>query len=189
MTVTILTVAGSLRRESLNRKLLEAAARELPDNVELREFDRLKEIPPFDEDDEHGPVPPAVEAFRRAIADVDGLLFATPEYNGSVPGQLKNAIDWASRPYGESAFDGKRAAVIGASPSPYGAAWAQQELRKVLGLAGANVVDGQLPTPEAFRQFDEHGHLIDHDIREGLRGLLAELDASIRSTGVDATAA
>lgn len=178
-TTTILGIAGSLRRESFNRKLLSAAAAHLPDHVELRVWEGLRGLPLFDEDLEPAPVPAAVADLRSAIDAADGLLLATPEYNGSIPGALKNAVDWASRPYGEGVLMAKPAAVIGASVTPYGAAWAQQELRKALGIAGATVVDAQLPVPDAFRQFDDGGALIDVDLRDGLRGLLADLDELI----------
>jgi chromate reductase len=181
-TTTILGIAGSLRRESFNRKLLTAAAAHLPEHVELRVWDGLRELPLFDEDLEPAPEPTAVAELRRAVAAADGLLLATPEYNGSIPGALKNAVDWASRPYGQGVLMSKPAAVIGTSVTPYGAASAQQELRKALDIAGATVVDAQLPVPHAFRQFDDGGALIDVDLRDGLRGVLADLDALI-STG------
>ncbi|WAL66580.1 NAD(P)H-dependent oxidoreductase [Amycolatopsis cynarae] len=168
----ILGIAGSLRRESFNRKLLEAARYELPDGLAWRTWDQLAEVPPFDEEAEQGPVPPSVAGLRAAIAAADRVLIATPEYNGSVPGQLKNAIDWASRPYGESVLKGKRIAVIGTSPNSYGAVRAQADLRRVLSVAGADVVDAELPVPDAPRQFDEHGRLLDYELRAGLRKLL-----------------
>lgn len=175
MTTKILGIAGSLRRESFNRKLLAAAAGHLPERVELSVWHGLGQLPLFNEDAEPEPVPIAVADLRRAVAEADGLLIATPEYNGSIPAPLKNAVDWASRPYGEGVLTGKPVAVIGASVTPYGAAWAQQELRKALGIAGAKVVDGHLPVPEAFRQFDDVGALIDVDIRDSLRELLTSL--------------
>lgn len=183
---TILGIAGSLRRESFNRKLLTAAATQLPEQVELTLWHGLDRLPFFNEDHEPEPVAATVAEFRQAVTEADGLLIATPEYNGSIPGPLKNAVDWASRPYGEGVLTGKPVAVIGASATPHGAAWAQRELRKSLGIAGANVVDGQLPVPEAFRQFDESGALIDVDIRDGLRGLLAELHRLIDAADIAA---
>jgi chromate reductase, NAD(P)H dehydrogenase (quinone) len=177
---TILGIAGSIRRESFNRKLLAAAALELPAEMELHTWDDLAQVPPFDEDLENHPAPQAVADLRRAITEADGVLIATPEYNASIPGQLKNALDWASRPYGDAALAGKPVAVIGASPSGYGAAWAQQELRKVLGSIGADVADGYLPVPHVFKQFDEDGTLLDHQLRENLTTLVAELGTRIR---------
>src|ERR1700730_8657948 len=142
----VLGISGSLRRDSHNRRLLRAAAELLPPEAELVYFDGLKAIPPFDEDDEAAPAP-AVRSWREAIDGADALLFATPEYNSSIPGQLKNAIDWASRPVATSVLKGKPGAVVGASIGMFGAVWAQAELRKVLGAAGARVVDGELPVP------------------------------------------
>src|SRR5438874_8382242 len=136
----ILGISGSLRRDSHNRRLLLEAAQHLPPGVELELFDGLKALPPYDEDDDLLPAHPAVKALRDAIAGADAVLFATPEFNGSVPGQLKNAIDWASRPRGEAALAGKPVAVVGASPGMFGAVWAQGDLRRILGIAGARVV-------------------------------------------------
>jgi chromate reductase len=170
----ILAVPGSLRRDSHNRRLLRAAADLLPPDVELIEFDGLKAIPPFDEDDESSPGAP-VEAWRAAIAGADGLLFATPEYNSSIPGQLKNAVDWASRPFSDSVLRNKPAAVTGASTSMFGAVWAQAELRKALGAAGARVVHLELPVPAADAAFTDDGGLVEGDQEEQLRVILAQL--------------
>ncbi|MGH3470386.1 MAG: NADPH-dependent FMN reductase, partial [Thermocrispum sp.] len=145
----------------------------------LRAWDGLRDLPLFDEDLERAPEPAAVAALRTAIRQADGLLLASPEYNGAIPAGLKNAVDWASRPYGNGVLVGKPAAVIGASVTPYGAARAQQQLRAVLAVAGATVVDADLPVPEAFRQFDDHGELIDVDLRDGLRLVLAALREQI----------
>ena len=165
----VLGVSGSLRRDSHNTKLLRAAAELLPPGAELVEFDGLKAIPPFDEDDEHAPGE-AVEAWRAAIAGADALFFVTPEYNASVPGVLKNAIDWASRPVQTAALRNKPAAVIGASTGMFGAVWAQAELRKVLATAGARVLDRELPVPSC----DEAAELEDEQ-REELTAMLTAL--------------
>ncbi len=184
----ILAVAGSLRRGSHNRRLLRAAMALLPPEVEVVEFDGLKAIPPFDEDDEPAPGP-AVDAWREAIASADGLLFATPEYNSSIPGQLKNAVDWASRPFSDTVLRNKPAAVIGASPSMFGAVWAQAELRKALAAAGARVIDLELPVPNADEAFDEDGSLSEREQEEQLRGILVELrDAAERHAAAQAQA-
>ncbi|MDQ6822635.1 MAG: NADPH-dependent FMN reductase [Solirubrobacteraceae bacterium] len=170
----VLGVSGSLRRGSHNRQLLRAAAKLLPPGTEFVEFDGLKAIPPFDEDDEAtGDL--GVQAWRSAIGRADAILFATPEYNSSIPGQLKNAIDWASRPIAETALRNKPVAVIGASTGMFGAVWAQAELRKVLAAAGARVVDRELPVASAGEAFDEDGALNDADLSLELRGILAEL--------------
>src|ERR1700730_9113632 len=170
----LLGVSGSLRRASHNRQLLRAAGMLLPPGVELVEFDGLKTIPPFDEDDEAAPGT-SVQAWRRAIEGADAILFATPEYNSSIPGQLKNAIDWASRPAAHPALRNKPVAVIGASTGMFGAVWSQAELRKALAAAGARVVDRELPVASADEAFDEHGQLKDRDLSLELGGILVEL--------------
>ena len=170
----VLGVSGSLRRESHNRRLLRAAATLLPPEAELVPFEGLKAIPPFDEDDEAAPVP-AVMRWRRAVVEADALLFATPEYNSSIPGQLKNAIDWASRPLATAALRNKPAAVIGASTGMFGAVWAQAGLRKALASAGARVIDRELAIALADEAFDEQGMLVSPEQVLELGGILAEL--------------
>ena len=144
----VLGISGSLRQGSHNSRLLRAAADVLPPGAELREFTALRDIPPFDEDAEHSP-PPAVAVLKDAIADADAVLIATPEYNHSIPGVLKNALDWVSRPIAENPMRGKPALVIGASTGMFGAVWAQAETRKVLGALGARVLDEELPVAKA----------------------------------------
>ena len=170
----VLGVAGSLRRDSHNRELLRAAAAQLPPGVQFTEYDRLKLIPPFDEDDESAP-PRSVTHWREAVAEADAILFATPEYNSSVPGQLKNAIDWASRPRNDAVLRNKPVAVIGASKGSFGAVWAQAELRKTLGAAGARVTDRELPVAAAHEAFGYDGALQDHDLTLELDAILTEL--------------
>src|SRR5205085_3416996 len=142
----------SLRRDSHNTKLLRAAAELLPPGAELVEFDALKAVPPYDEDDETNPAIGA-RRLRDAIASADAVLFATPEYNASIPGQLKNAVDWVSRPVATNVLRNKPVAVVGASTGAFGAAWAQAELRKVLAALGARVLDVELPVPHAHARF------------------------------------
>ncbi len=171
----VLGVAGSLRRDSHNKRLLRAAAELLPPAVEFVEYDGLKALPPFDEDDEASPGH-AVERWRRAIREADALLFATPEYNASVPGWLKNAVDWGSRPAADPVLRNKPAAVIGASTGMFGAVWAQAELRKVLATAGARVVDRELPVPAVDELLAAEGGLTAHaELIAELDGLLGEL--------------
>jgi chromate reductase len=160
--VRLLGISGSLRRESHNRRLLLEAAQHLPPGVELELFDGLKALPPYDEDDDLAPADPAVEALRDAIAGADAVLFATPEYNGSVPGQLKNAVDWASRPRGSAALQNKPVAVVSASIGSFGGVWAQADLKRILGAAGARVVGEELAVPRAHERLAEHGRLL-HD--------------------------
>jgi chromate reductase, NAD(P)H dehydrogenase (quinone) len=170
----ILGLSGSLRRESHNTRLLRGAGTLLPEDAELVVFDQLGAIPPFSEDDEHAP-PPAVSALKQAIADADALLVATPEYNSSIPGVLKNALDWASRPVGDAPLKGKPAAVIGASTGLFGAVWAQAETRKVLGSTGARVIDRELPVGQADEALGADGLPLDTDVRESLQATLDEL--------------
>ncbi|HXM87788.1 MAG TPA: NADPH-dependent FMN reductase [Solirubrobacteraceae bacterium] len=170
----VLGIAGSLRRDSHNGRLLRAAAALLPPEVELVEFTALKAIPPFDEDDEAAPAA-AVEQWRKAVVEADALLFATPEYNHSIPGALKNAVDWASRPFATAALRNKPAAVIGTSTGMFGAVWAQAELRKSLAAAGARVIDRELPIAEAENAFDGDGALRERDQELELGEIIAEL--------------
>jgi len=137
----ILGLSGSLRRGSHNTALLQAAAKVLPPGVELEVYEGLRELPPYDPDYDIEPAELSVKRLREAIAAADGVLIATPEYNGSIPGLLKNALDWASRPFPGNALRGKPVAVIGASTGLFGAVWAQAEARKVLGIIGADVID------------------------------------------------
>jgi chromate reductase, NAD(P)H dehydrogenase (quinone) len=173
--VRVLGISGSLRRDSLNGALLRAAAERLPGGAELVRFDRLAEIPPFDEDLEDGPAPDAVRALREAIRDADAVLIATPEYNHSLPGQLKNALDWASRPAGRSALNGKPAAAIGASRSMFGGVWAQAELRKVLAAMGGRVIEAELPVAHAHELLEGGRLRLEPEQSERLDGILAEL--------------
>jgi len=171
----VLGISGSLRSGSLNSALLRAAAERLPAGAELVEFERLREVPPYDEDVELAGTPTVVEELRRAVREADAVLIATPEYNRSIPGQLKNALDWVSRPAGKSALNGKPAAVIGASTGMFGAVWAQAELRKVLGALGGRAIQTDLPVGHAKEQL--HGdHLELHpEQATQLESILAEL--------------
>lgn len=164
----VLGISGSLRRDSYNTKLLRAAEELLPGYVDFEIFDGLKAIPPYDEDDDVPPTPKAVAALRVAIAEADAVLFATPEYNSSIPGQLKNAIDWLSRPLSSSPLRNKPVAVVGASSGAFGAVWSQAELRKVLGATGARVVDGEVAVGHAQTKFDVEGRLVEQSLREQL---------------------
>lgn len=170
----VLGISGSLRGDSHNGRLLRAAAALLPPEAEFVQFSGLKAIPPFDEDDEHAPGA-AVQAWREAIGEADVLLFATPEYNHSTPGALKNAVDWASRPFATAALRNKPAATIGASTGMFGAVWAQAELRKSLAAAGARVIDRELPIGDAATAFAPDGTLAEHDQELALGEILAEL--------------
>src|SRR3989440_5238937 len=177
----VLGISGSLRADSHNARLLRAAgeiAEEHGADFEL--FDGLKAIPPYDEDDDVGDGPEAVAHLREAIAGADAVLFATPEYNSSIPGVLKNAVDWASRPLATNSLRNKPVAVIGASTGMFGAVWAQAELRKVLGAAGARVTEVELAVGHAHEHLDPAGHPDDPAQQEALRDsvliLLGELE-------------
>src|SRR5690348_4250562 len=171
----VLAISGSLRADSHNSKLLRAAAELFPAGVEVEIWDGLREVPPYDEDDDGADAPAAVAQLRAAIAGADALFFATPEYNASIPGQLKNAVDWASRPRDEAALLNKPVAVVGASTGAFGAVWAQAELRKVLGTAGARIVDGEVAVGHADQRFDERGRLTDDNLREELKQVVDAL--------------
>jgi chromate reductase, NAD(P)H dehydrogenase (quinone) len=176
----LLAVSGSLRRDSHNSRLLRAAAQQLPPGVELEIYDGLKQIPPFDEDDEASPAPEVLE-WRDAIESADAVLFATPEYNSSIPGQLKNAVDWASRPKAQAALRNKPVAVIGASISMFGALWSQAELRKVLSASGARVLGTELAVATAHEAFDDEDQLIEAELGDALRSVVEDLaDAAQR---------
>jgi chromate reductase len=166
----ILGIAGSLRAGSYNRQLLRLVAENLPDGVELAVWEGLRDIPAFDQDEENTPSL-VVAGFRSAVAASDAVLIATPEYNGSIPGALKNTLDWGSRPVATSAFRGKPAAVIGASPGAFGGVWAHAETRKVLGLMGARVVEAELSLGKAPDRLAEP----DEDLLGRLRATIALL--------------
>jgi chromate reductase len=172
--VRLLGLSGSLRRDSHNTRLLLGLRELLPAGVELVSFDRLGEIPPYNEDEEHR-TPPAVAALKAAIAGADGVVVVTPEYNGSLPGQLKNALDWVSRPPADSPLRGRPAVVLGVSTGLFGAVWAQAEARKVLGTMGARVVDRELPLGQAEDELGEDGLPLDADLRAELSATLAAL--------------
>src|ERR671933_1885422 len=179
----VLGISGSLRRDSHNTKLLRAAGELLEaEDADFILYEGLKEVPPYDEDDDiEGGGPAAVERLREAVADADAVLFSTPEYNNSIPGQLKNAIDWLSRPIATNVLRGKPVAVIGASTGIFGAVWAQAELKKVLGATGARVChQGEVPVGQAHTRFHDDGRLADESIegqvRDVVRALVAELE-------------
>jgi chromate reductase, NAD(P)H dehydrogenase (quinone) len=174
----VLGISGSLRQGSYNTRLLRAAAAELPSGARFELYDGLGELPPFNQDQEID-APPAVRRLREAIAGADALLISTPEYNASIPGVLKNAVDWASRPFPDNALRGKPVAVIGASTGMFGAVWAQAELRKSLRHAGAHVLDDELPVGGASEAFGLDGGLRDPDLRRRLVDVVAALTREV----------
>jgi chromate reductase, NAD(P)H dehydrogenase (quinone) len=177
--VKVLGISGSLRDGSYNTKLLRAAAELLPPEVDFQHWDGLKAVPPYDEDDDVQPAPAAVAALREAIAGADAVLFATPEYNWSIPGVLKNAIDWVSRPLASNPLRNKPVAVIGASTGAFGAVWSQAELRKVLSSTGARVLENEVAVGHAQSRFRDDGRLADGELREQLGEVLEALAAEV----------
>lgn len=179
----VLAISGSLRRGSHNTTLLRAAADLLPPSVELELFDGLNAVEPYDQDDDQGEGPAGAKGLRDAIEAADAVLIATPEYNSSIPGQLKNAVDWASRPLGENALWGKPTAVVGASAGMFGAVWAQAEMRKTLAAAGARIVDKDLPVGKAASAFMPEGRLADQELQDRYTEMLDELVALAEQIG------
>jgi chromate reductase, NAD(P)H dehydrogenase (quinone) len=168
----ILGVSGSLRAESYNTALLREAAKLAPAGAELELWDGLADLPIYDQDLE-ADVPESVRRLREDWGSADAILFATPEYNGSVPGGLKNAVDWASRPTGDAALLNRTVAVVGASQGQFGALWAQQDLRRILGIAGARVVGEPVPVSRAH---DGFGEAVYEGLRTALETLLQAAD-------------
>lgn len=170
----ILAISGSLRAGSYNTALARAAADVAQPGVEVELFDGLGDLPLFDADLE-GSEHTSVQRLRDRIADADALLVMTPEYNSSIPGALKNAIDWASRPRADAALRDKSVAIGGASPGQHGAMWAIQDLRRVLGRAGARVIDGELSVPRVH----EHVNEARGDVSSVIASRLDELVAAL----------
>ena len=173
-TVRILGIAGSLRRESYNRGALRAAQQLIPEGATLDVFE-LDGIPGFNQDKEQNP-PEKVAELKRRIVEADAILFVTPEYNYSVPGVLKNAIDWASRPYGESAWNGKPAAIMGASIGGIATARAQYHLRQIMVFLNMFPLNQpEVMIGNAAERFDAQGNLTDDTTKEYIRKLLENL--------------
>jgi chromate reductase len=175
----VLAISGSLRDESYNTALARAARELAPSDVEVELYDGLRFLPPYDQDADQPDLelPAAVRDLRDRIEAADALLFVTPEYNGSIPGVLKNAIDWVSARHRGSSLQNKTVAIAGATTGQYGAIWAQQDLRRVLGVSGARVVAGEVPVARAQDVFDAAGELRDPLVAERLREHLALLAA------------
>lgn len=174
--IRILGIAGSLRRDSYNRAALHAATKLVPDGATLDTFD-LNDIPIFNQDeDQHPPV--IITEFKQRIYQADAILFVTPEYNYSVPGVLKNAIDWASRPYGDSAWNGKPVAIMGASVGTFGTARAQYHLRQILVFLNMFPINQpEVMIGNAAACFDQEGNLTDEKAKNLIRQLLENLVA------------
>ena len=170
----VLAISGSVRRGSYNAALLRAAA-DCNTDLEFVVWRGLSDLPAYDEDLDSVPAPPSVTALRQEIARADAVLIATPEYNGSIPGALKNALDWVSRPFPANVLRKKRVAVVGASVGLFGAIGAQAELRKVLTVIGADVLDAGLPVPSAHTAFTETGRLHDREVEGTLCEVVRDL--------------
>lgn len=176
--IKILVLVGSLRAASINRQLAEVAVESAPDGVTPRIFDRLGELPFYNEDIDTDGVAESVRALREVAVGADAVLVVTPEYNGSIPGVLKNAIDWLSRPYGNGALKDKPLAVVGAALGQYGGVWAHDETRKSFGIAGPRVVE-DLKLSIASKTLDGK-HPREHaDVAARLRDLVGKLAVEV----------
>jgi len=175
----LLAISGSLRRTSYNRALLDAAAAECGPEIEFVFWNHLDSIPAYNEDVEIQPE--SVALLKDEITRADAVLFATPEYNASVPGSLKNALDWISRPFADNPLREKRVAVIGASQGAFGAAWAQAELRKILQTLGASVEQRELAVAHAQHAFAADGLLRDREQRAVLTSIIETLRGQRRA--------
>lgn len=187
--IRIVGISGSLRSASFNTSILRAAAQLLPPGVGLQLLDGLADLPHYDEDLDTAFPPASVTRLRRTIDSADAILIATPEFNGSMPGALKNAIDWASRPYGQGALQNRPTAVVGATTGLFGAVWAQADVRRVLGIAGARVLDREVPIASVHERFDADGRLTAADTRAQLRLILGELVDAVAEARTTAAAA
>jgi chromate reductase, NAD(P)H dehydrogenase (quinone) len=167
----VLAISGSLRSDSNSTALLRALREEAPAGVDVILWDGLKAIPPYDEDDDGPAAPATVTAFRELVREMDAVLIATPEYNSSIPGALKNALDWASRPLATNAFRNKPVAAISSSAGAFGGVWAAAELRKVLGAMGARVTDVEVSVGHASTDVADD---VRQSLRDGLDVLLAQ---------------
>ncbi len=176
--IKVLVLVGSLRAASINRQIAELAVEQAPDGVELRLFDRLGELPFYNEDIDTADVAEPVAALRAVAADADAALVVTPEYNGSIPGVLKNAIYWLSRPFGDGALKDKPLAVVGAALGQYGGVWAHDETRKSFGIAGPRVVeDLKLSVPSKSLGGTHPRENV--EVAEALRDIVGKLSAEV----------
>jgi NAD(P)H-dependent FMN reductase len=176
--VKILALVGSLRAASINRQLAELAAETAPDGVAVTVFEGLGDLPFYNEDIDNESAPASVVALREAAGKADAALVVTPEYNGSIPGVLKNAIDWLSRPFGNGALKGKPAAVIGGSFGQYGGVWAHDETRKSFGIAGPRVVE-DLTLSVPFKSLDGKHPRENAEVAANLRDIVGKLAAEV----------
>lgn len=172
----VLVISGSLRREAYSTMIARATAEAAPDGATVTLFEGLGAIPGFNEDLEPDGVPTEVEYLRAQVEQSDAIVLVTPEYNASAPGALKNAIDWASRPHGDSALMGKPAAIISSSPMPFGGVWANQQIRKAFTITGTPTVETELAIGKVDEKFGPDGTLLDEATRGQIASLLLELE-------------
>ncbi|MEY9872443.1 NAD(P)H-dependent FMN reductase [Streptacidiphilus sp. MAP12-33] len=180
MSVRIVALVGSLRAGSHNRQLAEAAVKLAPEGTEVSILEGLADVPFYNEDiDVEGSVPAAAVALREAVAGADALLVFSPEYNGTMPAVLKNAIDWLSRPFGAGALSAKPVSVLGTAYGQYGGVWAQDEARKALGIAGAKVLeDVKLSVPGSVVRFAETHPVDDAEVASDLSAVVKQVVAA-----------
>jgi len=177
----VLGISGSLRRDSHNSSLLRHAGELFEaEGVEFEVYDGLRDIPPYDADDDVEDAPAAVSRIREAVREADAVFFSTPEFNSSIPGTLKNALDWVSRPLATNPIRNKPVGVIGASTGMFGAVWAQAELRKVLAAMGARVAEGEVAVGHADTRFDDEGRLNDPNLEEQVREVVRTVLEEVR---------
>jgi len=183
-STTVLVLVGSLRAASTNRQIAETAVQLAPEGVELSIYEGLGDLPFYNEDiDVEGSVPAAADAFRAAVAAADAVLVVTPEHNGTMPSVLKNAVDWASRPYGASPLTGKPLVAIGSAFGQFGGVWAQDDARKSFGIAGATVLtEVTMSIPGSVVRFAELHPKDDAEVVEKLSAVLGGLVAATTAT-------
>ena len=176
--VNVLALVGSLRAASVNRQIAEVARANAPDGISVAVYDSLGDVPFYNEDIDRADAPVAAQNLRAAVAAADAVLVVTPEYNGSIPGVLKNAIDWLSRPFGNSALKDKPLAVVGAAHGRYGGVWAHDETRKSFGIAGPRVVE-ELKLSVQTTAFDGKHPRENAEVAASLRDVVGKLVAEV----------
>ncbi len=177
--IKVLAISGSLRSGSYNSSLVTAFQTASQGDLDVKVYHGTADLPFFSEDLEGDNTPASVLALRDEIQKADAVVISTPEYNGSIPGALKNLIDWASRPYGESSFAGKPTVVLGASVSPYGAQWAQEHLVAVLKATGAQIVGDVHPVGPAAEIYDANGSIASTAVQATLRDIASDIESAV----------
>jgi NAD(P)H-dependent FMN reductase len=172
----VLAIAGSLRKDSFSSRLAAAAAGLAPEGVEVELYDGLDNIPNYNQDLEPDNIPAGVEDLREKMEASDAILIVTPEYNASVPGVLRNTIDWSSRPHGASALQGRPAAIISNSPMPFGGVWANEQVRKSFTITGTPTVERELAIGKIDEKLNADNQLIDEEARDNVAAILLELE-------------